>query len=91
MEDMLESDRLPNNVMKVPEVYSLYCQSSYREGERGGDGEGEKEGRGRGEKGRRGGGGEERRGERGKGRGGEEEEEEEVHMLYCHNVSLSLQ
>ena len=60
---MLESDRLPN-VMKVPEVYSLYCQSSYREGEgeRGGDGEGggKREG------------GEERRGGRGKGerRGG---------------------
>ena len=35
MEDMLESDRLPNNMLKVPEVYSLYCQSSYREGERG--------------------------------------------------------
>ena len=67
---MLESDRLPN-VMKVPEVYSLYCQSSYREGERGGDGEGEEEGRERGEKGRRGR-GEERRGGRGKGerRGG---------------------
>ena len=68
---MLESDRLPN-VMKVPEVYSLYCQSSYREGERGGDKEGKEEVRGRGEKGRRGGGGEERRGGRGKGerRGG---------------------
>ena len=48
---------------------------------------GEKEGRG---EERRGGGGEgERREgkEEGRGRGGEEEE---VHMLYCHNVSLSL-
>ena len=55
---MLESDRLPNNVMKVPEVYSLYCQSSYREGEmeKGRKREGGEERRGGG------GGGEERRG-----------------------------
>ena len=73
VEDMFESDRLPNNVMKVPEVYSLYCQSSYREGKRGegrerrrwrrgGRGKGERR---EGEEG--GGGGEERRGGRGKG------------------------
>ena len=91
---MLESDRLPNNVMKVPEVYSLYCQSSYiyrrgegrgEEMEKGRKREGGEERR-RGEKGRRGE-GERREGEeKGRGRGGEE-----VHMLYCHNVSLSLQ
>ena len=58
MEDMPERDRLPNNMMKVPEVYSLYCQSSYREGERR---EGEEGGRGRGEKGMKREGGEEGR------------------------------
>ena len=47
---MKERDLLPKNMMKVPEVYSPYCPSSYKEGE--------EEGRGRGEKGeRRGGGG----------------------------------
>ena len=71
---MFESDRLPNNMMKVPEVYSLYyCQSSYREGERGGRGKGERRkgeegGRGRGEEGGRG------RGEKGRKREGGEEE-----------------
>ena len=61
MEDMPEGDLLPKNVMKVPEVYLLYCRSSYREGE-------EEEM----EKGRKREGGEERRGGRGKGerRGG---------------------
>ena len=61
MEDMVESDRLPNNVMKVPEVYSLYCQLSYREGERGGRGKGERREGGRGGGG--GGEGERREGE----------------------------
>ena len=82
MEDMPERHRLPNKEMiKVPAVYSLYCQSSYREGERGeerrwrrggrGKGErreGEEGGRGRGEKGRKREGGEEER--RGGGGGG---------------------
>ena len=51
MKDMPESserDLLPKNMMKVPEVYSLYCRSSYKEGE--------EEGRGKGEKGERRGG-----------------------------------
>ena len=46
MKDMPERDLLPKNMMKVPEVYSLYCRSSYKEGE--------EEGRGRGEKGEEG-------------------------------------
>ena len=75
MEDVPERDLLPNNMMKVPEVYSLYCRSSYREGERGGDGEGE------GEEGR----GKVVRGEPGGGGGGGS-----IYSLYCHNVSLSL-
>ena len=63
---MVESDRFPNNVMKVPEVYSLYCQSSYREGERGEGRRWRREGRGKGER---------REGEEeGRGRGGEEGE-----------------
>ena len=44
MKDMPERDLLPKNMMKVPEVYSLYCRSSYKEGKG--------EGRGRGEEGR---------------------------------------
>ena len=51
MEDMSESDLLPKNMIKVPEVYkqsySLYCQSSYGERERGGEGKGR---RGKGER-----------------------------------------
>ena len=50
VEDVPESDLLPKNMMKVPEVYSVYCQSSYRKRERGGDGEGGKRG-GEGEEG----------------------------------------
>ena len=73
-------------MIKVPEVYkqshSLYCQSSYGEGERGGDGEGEeREGR---EEGR------ERGGEEGRG-GGRGGDGESTHSPYCHNISLSLQ
>ena len=43
MEDMSESDLLPKNMIKVPEVYKQsYCQSSYGEGERGEDGRGKR-------------------------------------------------
>ena len=79
---MLESDRLPNNVMKVPEVYSLYCQSSYREGERG--------------EGRKREGGEERRGGGGRGRGrergekGRKREGGEEGRYICCIVTMSL-
>ena len=100
---MLESDWLPNNVMKF-QRYIHYIVNHHKEGERG-EGRGEEMEKGRkregGEErrmgGREGGGGgggerrEERRGGRGKGRGGEEEEEESTYSLYCHNVSLSLQ
>ena len=59
MEDMPESDLLPKNVMKVPEVFLTVLSIIIREG----DGEGEEEGRGRGDK-----------GEEEGGRGREEEE-----------------
>ena len=80
-------------MIKVPEVYkqshSLYCQSSYGEGERGGDGEGEeREGR---EEGRERGGKGERREGREEGTGGGEGGGEEMEGVHIHRiVTISL-
>ena len=48
MKDMPERDLVPKNMMKVPEVYSLYCRSSYKHTKKGRKREGGEEGRGRG-------------------------------------------